>query len=282
MRRLHFPGDDFWTPAEKLTYYILFPALLIHGLSQAHLPGQESMKLVLAVLLLLIVVGLACYLVQLLIKLDNRKFTSFFQGSTRFNTFVALAITSAQLGVEGLAFAAVIASVMIPTLNIMCVLVFAKHGEVRPSLYKVLRNLLTNPLILGSIVGLLMNVLGGLPSFMQPLFLLLSQMALPLGLLSVGAALNLAALRRGGQGLIYSLFIKLMLFPVIAWMLSMALGLSALAFSTLFIFATVPTATSAYILARQLGGDAEQMAAIITAQTLFSMLTIPVWLALVI
>ncbi len=280
MRRFNFPGDGFWVPAEKLTYYFLFPALLIQSLSQASLSGHESIRLMLAVLLLLGLGGATCFLVQRFIRLDNPSFTSFFQGSTRFNTFVALAVTSAQLGSAGLALAAVIAAVMIPVLNIMCVLVFASCSDKRPSLIAVFKTLITNPLILASLIGVVINLLGGLPTLMLPFFAMLSQMALPLGLLSVGAALNLSALRRSGSGMLYSMGIKLLLFPLLAWVSGMLLGLSDLALATLIIFATIPTATSAYILARQLGGEAQLMAAIITAQTLVSMLTIPFWLAL--
>ena len=280
MRRFRFPADEFWAPAEKLTYYFLFPALLIHSLSQASLSGQESITLMLAVLLLLFLGGVACYWVQRFIQLDNPTFTSFFQGSTRFNTFVALAVTSAQLGPAGLALAAVVAAVMIPVLNLMCVLVFAKHSDRQPSFLGVLKTLVTNPLILGSIAGVLINLGGGLPELMLPFFALLAQMALPLGLLAVGAALNLSALRRSGKGMFYSMLIKLVLFPLLAWLIAWSLGLSQLAAATLIIFSTIPTATSAYILARQLGGDAPLMASIITAQTLMSMLTIPIWLAL--
>jgi predicted permease len=128
--------------------------------------------------------------------------------------------------------------------------------------------------------GVLINLAGGLPEIMLPFFTLLAQMALPLGLLAVGAALNLSALRRSGKGMLYSIVVKLILFPLFAWLISWAIGLSPLAAATLIIFATIPTATSAYILARQLGGDAPLMASIITAQTLVSMLTIPIWLSL--
>ena len=106
-------------------------------------------------------------------------------------------------------------------------------------------------------------------------------MALPLGLLSVGAALDLTALRSSGRVLYISSAIKLLLFPLIAWGVAYGLELSALASQVLIIFAAMPTATSAYILARQLGGDAPLMAAIITAQTLFAMLTIPLVLLFV-
>ncbi|KGK40985.1 transporter [Nitrincola sp. A-D6] len=280
MRRFGFPGDGFWLPAERLTYYFLFPALLIHSLSQASLSGQESLVLMLAVLLLLSAGTLVCYALRRFLQLESAAFTSFYQGSMRFNTFVALAVSSAQFGSAGIALAAVVAAVMIPVLNLLCVLVFAHNADRQPTFGGVLKTLLTNPLILASVLGVIINLAGGLPEMMRPFFVLLSQMALPLGLLSVGAALNLSALRRSGRGMLFAIVIKLLIFPLFAALIALLLGLSTLAAGVFITFATIPTATSAYILARQLGGDASLMAAIITAQTLLSMLTIPFWLML--
>lgn len=53
-------------------------------------------------------------------------------------------------------------------------------------------------------------------------------------------------------------------------------GLTGIAASVLVIFFMTPTATSGYILARQLGGDTETMASIITFQTLFAFVVMPV------
>lgn len=74
--------------------------------------------------------------------------------------------------------------------------------------------------------------------------------------------------------------IKLLLLPLLAFGLAQLWSLDAMTTGVIMVFAAVPTATSAYILARQMGGDAELMAAIITAQTLLSMLTLPVVLML--
>lgn len=274
-RRHGFPGEGFWAPAERLTYYLLFPALLINSLSQASLSGAESLQIVMAVLILLVLVSGICLLLKKPLGVGFAAYTSFYQGSMRFNTFVALATTSALLSAAGLVIAAIIAAVMIPVLNILCVLVFASEKGLFANLLPTLKALATNPLILACFAGVLLNLLGGLPATLSATLGLLGQMALPLGLLSVGAALDLRALRASGRLLYISSAIKLLLFPLIAWGVAYGLQLSALASQVLIIFAAMPTATSAYILARQLGGDAPLMAAIITAQTLFAMLTIP-------
>lgn len=280
-RRYGFPGEGFWAPAERLTYYVLFPALLITSLSNASLSGDESWRIVLAVLVLLALLSGICLLLKKPLGGSFAAYTSFYQGSMRFNTFVALATTSALLSAAGLVVAAIIAAVMIPVLNILCVLVFASEKGVGANLLPTLRALATNPLILGCVGGVLVNLLGGLPMTFAATLGLLGQMALPLGLLSVGAALDLSALSASRRALYLSSVIKLLLFPLVAWGVAYGLELSALAAQVLIIFAAMPTATSAYILARQLGGDAPLMAAIITAQTLFAMFSIPLVLLLV-
>lgn len=281
-RRSGFPGEGFWTPAERATYYVLFPALLVDRLAQASLGGAAALQLAATVLLWLLAGAALCLLLKPLLRLPAAAYTSFFQGALRFNTYVALAITAALYGDAGIVHAAVITAVMIPLLNLFCVLVFAATAAQRPSPARLLRLLASNPLILACLLGITLAQSGiGLPAAVGSVLELLGRMALPLGLLAVGAGLNLQALRRSGRALWLASLVKLLLMPLLAWLLAYAVGLDASMSAVLLVFAAVPTATSAYILARQLGGDAGLMAAIITAQTLLAMLSLPLllWLA---
>ena len=280
-RRSGFPGEGFWLPAERATYYVLFPALLVERLAAASLAGEDSLRLALLVTAVLAVTALFCGLCKPLLRLAAPAFTSFFQGSIRFNTYVALAITAALHGSEGIVIAAVITAVMIPQLNLYSVLAFAFTSDRTFSLTRLLLALLRNPLILACLLGITLSLSGaGLPRPLASVLELLGRMALPLGLLAVGAGLNLRALRTAGRALLTSSLIKLMLLPLLAFALAGWVGLDSLTTSVLIIFMAVPTATSAYVLARQMGGDADLMAAIITAQTLISMLSLPVLLIL--
>lgn len=278
-RRYDFPGESFWPLAEKATYFVLFPVLLVARLSQADIGSVSIGGIGLAVLLLLLAGTLLCYLLRPLLKLDGAEFTSFYQGAVRFNTYVGLAAVAALYGESALAVAAVIIAFMIPLLNVFCVLVFAFHAGGTPGWRPVIGNLVRNPLILASVLGMLLNYSGiGLPPLVAPVAELLGQMALPLGLLAVGAGLSLKALRAVGPVLLGASFIKLLLFPLLALALGELLALTEQTRNVLVLFAALPTAGSAYILARQLGGDAAMMAAIITGQTLLSALAIPLML----
>lgn len=280
-RRFDFPGAAFWPPAEKATYFVLFPSLLLNRLSRADLGSVQSSQLVAAVLSMLLILSLLVLLARPLLKIGNAQFTSVYQGSLRFNTYVALAVSAVLLPDQGVVLAAVLAAVMIPTLNLLCVLVFAWFGESRPSARGILRTLSRNPLILACLAGITLNITGlGMPAPVVPVLDLLGGMALPLGLLAVGAALNLRALTSSGPAVVAASLFKLIICPLLAFGLAWVFALSSDATLVLLVFASVPTATAAYILARQLGGDAELMANIITAQTLLSLLSMPFMLLL--
>ena len=278
-RRFDFPGAAFWPPAERATYYVLFPALLVSRLSRAELGGGQSLQLVAGVVGMLVIASLLVLLLRPLLHQTNAAFTSVYQGGLRFNTYVALPASVALVPDEGVVLAALIAAVMIPLLNLFCVLVFAWYGSSRPTVSGVLRALASNPLILACLLGISLSLSGlGLPAPAVPVLELLGAMASPLGLLAVGAALDMRALRSSGVAVIASTLVKLMLMPLLAWLLARVIGLDENASRVLLVFSAVPTASSAYILARQLGGDAPLMANIITLQTLVALLTMPLML----
>ena len=283
-RLVGFPGQGFWPQAERFTYYLLFPSLLVYKLSTTSLSGIELPSAVAAISCLLVIASILVYGLGFWLKLNGPALSSFYQGSVRFNTYVGLASAVELFGESGLLWGAVFLGVMIPLVNICCVLVFALVAEDgdRPSIGSVIVSLAKNPLILACGIGLGLNVSGlGLPLGTESVFALLSPVALPLGLLAVGVGLDLKVLRRGGLSLWLSCFFKLLFYPLLFVLLAKFFQLPAMAASVLLIFALLPTAPSAYILARQLGGDAPLMAAMITMQTLLAMLTMPlmlVWL----
>ncbi|WP_426414874.1 AEC family transporter [Aestuariirhabdus sp. LZHN29] len=275
-----FPGDSFWPQAEKVTYYLLFPALLVGKLASAETGAVDVARVAVLVVSFLLAGSVLLLLLQRLMGWPGARFTSIYQGGIRFNTYVGLATVSQLLGDDAVAVAAVTIALMIPLINLLCIGVFAIYaGADRPTPLKVLRQIFTNPLIMACVIGIGWNLLelpwpDALGLFMQ----LLGQTALPMGLLAVGAGIQLSALRGGSVALIWSSLVKLVVLPVIVMVLCLLTGTDGTTRDVLLIMAVLPTASSAYILARQLGGDAPLMAALISAQTLLAMLTMPLLL----
>ncbi|TDX28673.1 hypothetical protein DFO67_10952 [Modicisalibacter xianhensis] len=277
-----FPGDGFWPPLERLIYFMLFPAMLVSTLATANVAEVPMVRVALALLGSMTLFALLLWRWRARLGLEAAAFTSVFQGALRFNTYVGVAGAAALHGTTGATVAAVAVALMVPVVNVFCVASFVAAGTLgSSSVGKSLTALIRNPLILACVVGIALNLSNiGLPGWSGDAIALLGRAALPMGLVAVGVALRPRALMRLDRGVWSANLIKLALMPALVLGLAILLGLDDISRDVVLLFAALPTATSAYILARQLGGDAELMAALITGQTLLAMLTLPAWLAL--
>jgi predicted permease len=270
-------GADFWNDVERLTYFALFPALIVATLAKAELHWGETLPMILAIDGAILFMTLIALALRPLLGMAGPQTGAFVQGVVRMNTYLGLAVSFALFGPEGLAQAAVAVAAIVPLVNLISVSVLVRWGEAPGDLPTgILRSLATNPLILACILGLGLNLSGiGLPHVLGPMLDILGRAALALGLLAVGAALDPGAARRGGRLLGVSAVLKLLLLPALTWLGCIWLGVGGVSLAVAVLFNGLPTATSAFILARQLGGDHRLMAAIITGQTALSMASIP-------
>jgi malonate transporter len=93
-----------WHGLERLTYYVLFPMLLIQTLVRADLTKVPVAGVGGALLLSVLAMSLLCLALRpLLVRMaiDGPAFTSIFQGATRWQTYVALAVSGNLYGDVG-------------------------------------------------------------------------------------------------------------------------------------------------------------------------------------
>jgi len=275
-KRIKFPSYDFWPNADKLTYYILMPSLLIYKLSTASLDSLNSINYISTALISIFIVLLILMLLNKFFNFDEASFTSIVQGGIRFNTYVFLAIVDAVLGDNGIILAAILITFVIPTINVFCISTFAIYiSESKLTFLYLLKSVIKNPLILGCIIGGSINFIGlELPIIIGNTIQILGQAALPLGLLSIGFGLVLREIKSSKKDIVVSSFAKFILMPVVMFFVAQFFGLNNEMIAVLLIFAVMPTAPSAFILARQLGGNIGLMSSVITVQTLMSTLFI--------
>ena len=289
LRRTRFLPDAFWMPAEKLTYYILFPALLLGNLAEARLEGLPVAGLAVAHGLgVLAMAGLAVAARPLLARrpfgLDGPGFSSLFQGVIRPNTYVGLAAAASLFGPQGLTLTAICVATVVPLVNLLSVVALVRfappHGT-SPRWTTAAAAVVKNPLIAACLAGILLNVTGvGLPPFTAPFLKVLGQGALALGLLAVGAGLDLKALKDGGATVLLSAAAKLTLLPLLVGSVAWMLGVRDMPLAVCVAYAGLPCAPNAYVLARQMGGDSPLAAGIISVQTVVAALTMPALIAL--
>jgi len=282
-RQIKFPSEGFWPSADKLTYYVLMPSLLVYKLSTASLNALDGFNFVLTGLLGILVLLFILILMNKKMKIEGSAFTSVGQGAVRFNTYVFLALSASLFGDEGLILSALLITFAIPMINVICITLFALYvSDSKLSIKKLIKSIFTNPLILACFLGGGINFIGfTMPIPIEKIFQILSYAALPMGLLSVGVGLELRGLKDTKNELFVSTTFKLLLLPVITYVIGVYLEISLLALSVVLIFAAMPTAPSSFVLARQLGGDVKLMSSIITLQTLVSIVTIALLIQMV-
>ena len=275
-KRIKFPSYEFWPQADKLTYYILMPSLLIYKLSNANLSLVNSFNFILTALITITLVLLILILINKVFKTKDDAFTSVVQGGIRFNTYVFLALVDSIFGDIGLVLAVLLITFVIPFINILCISVFALYvSESKLTFTYLLKSIVTNPLIMACVIGGSINYIGiELPVIINKTLAILSATALPLGLLSVGFGLVIKEINSSKAQILNANIAKLVLTPIIMFFIAKFFELDSQMISILVIFAVLPTAPSSFVLARQLGGDIRLMSSIITVQTLVSVLFI--------
>ena len=288
LRRIRVPDLSFWEVNDKLCYWVLIPALLFHFISQVSLSSEMLYIYALIVLAGFIVTFSASVLIGKLIGYPAEVWTSILQGSMRQNAFIALAIAGSFYGSEGLKIASLFMFIYVPTINIIIIttmVVSLKNSHQKDSkkaISNVFIEIAKNPFILAMIAGLLVSLL---PKEKMSILIdtteLLGSAALPIMLLTIGAKIKVRDLTLKITPIIISNSLKLIILPVIVYFIASYFRLSQVEIVVAVIFASVPTATMSYTLAKQFGADDQLMRGILTTQVVLSFITIPLLLAFI-
>ena len=281
LKRSLFRSGDFWYTLEKFIYYIFFPALIIDTLWNSQFQTVAAFPMVLALIFSTLSVGGLTILCRVFMGIDGAGFSAVFMGATRFNTYVGLAAASALYGNEGLIMAALAITVLVPLVNILSILVllkFVPRADNQSYLTSIIWSLITNPLIIACFIGISINIAPWtLWSPIASTVSALAQAALPLGLLAVGAGLSALNTQTTRRAILWSAVLKLLAMPSVTVIACNLLDVTGVSAQVAILFAALPSASTAYVLARQMGGDAPLMAAIITLTTVAAALTMPLF-----
>lgn len=281
--RTRLVDETIWSAIEHLCFYLLFPFLIIRTLSRANLGSVPVFDFF--TVIVVAILGMASLLVLIQVFVWRRfpesgpSFSSIFQGATRFHGFVAIAVIGPLYGDAGVTLAALALAIMVPLLNVISVIVLSVYGrnERKPELFAVARKVATNPLIIACLVGLLLNRVG-VPDILFATIDIIGAGGLGLGLLAVGASMKLGHAAQHKMLLTIGVLTRLIGMPVIVIAMSWLVGLEGTARTVAIIAGAVPTAASAYVMARKMGGDAELMSSIVTFQVIVAFFTLPLFI----
>ncbi len=281
---MKFGGDEMWHALDHITFYVFFPALLVKTLMRADLGSVPARDLIFVSFASVTIMSGALVTAYLILKrpVSGPVFTSFFQGAVRFQSTITVAVAAALFGERGLTLSALSVASIIPTVQLYTVLVLLIFGQGNGeiSFWPILRRLAGNPFTLACVLGITLNFTGA-PNVIYDTASILGAPAIALTMLAVGAGLDLASAHAARNLVAANMVLRLIGMPLLVFGLCWLAGLSGHARTVAVIAAAVPTAATAYTMARKMGGDAELMAQIITFQSIASTATLPlfIWLA---
>ena len=274
-------AEDFWKATDKLVYYIFFPALLLVNIGTAEFDIGLAFSGLATAVMSTAFVAAAIFIYKYISAMENKRFSSVFQGSVRYNSYIFIALSSNYFGDAGAALSGIFVGVMIIFTNVISVIILNIYGQGgKMNVQDIAFKTLANPLIAGALLGVGLNISGiSLHTlFIADYLYYLGTAAMPLSLLSIGAGLIFSFDRTKTLAISAAVFAKLILLPACAVVILSFLPLPLTIKAVTVLYCAVPCASNAYILSRQMGGDSDVMASVITWGTLLSPFSIYIFM----
>ena len=275
LKRLELTQEAFLKTADKLIYFIFFPAMLFWKIGAAASDHAGDPGLYKAAICTLIVSYVLSSLYIRIFRVPAYQAGSFSQCCYRFNTYIGMAVVLNSMGEDGARQFSILIGLVIPIINILAVATLSWYSEKKVSLVQRIqltaKALISNPLIIACLAGIAYwKLIGGFPIFIDNTFRLASYVTLPLALFSIGGTLTLRGMKEHLKLSLVASGFKLILLPVIGYLFLMAFDATGISFKIGMIYFALPTSTALYILSSQLSSDIELASAAIALSTVLS------------
>ena len=291
-RRLGWIDEAFASKMNRFVFLVPLPVLVFHDLASAEIGDVWNFRFVAFCFLVTAASIAICALLSCLLKEKPRR-GEFIQASYRSSAaLLGIALTTNIYGDAGLVPLMIIGSV--PLYNVMAVVVLSltapdekkASGQAaisrKAELWKrTLKGIVTNPIILGILLGLLWSMLRlPLPPILEKTVTNLGDLAAPLGLMAMGATFRLDKAMGQAKPAIAASFIKLVGFCVLFLPLAVRLGFREEELVAILIMLGSATTVSCYVMAKSMGHEGVLTSSAVMLTTLFSAFTITGWLFL--
>jgi len=279
LKRIGFTHDAFLKTADKLIYYIFFPALLFWKIGAAASNDAGDPGLYQAAICAVLGIYIFSSIYIKICRIPAYQAGSFSQSCYRFNTYIGMAVVLNALGEEGTRQFSILIGLIIPIINVLAVTTLSWYSGVKVSLLQRLRftlkALASNPLIIACLAGIAYwKMIGGFPIFIDNTFRLAAFVTLPLALFSIGGTLTLGGVKDHLKLSLIACVFKLILLPVAGYILLDLFNANGISFKVGMIYFALPTSTALYILSSQLRSDTQLASVSIALSTILSSISL--------
>jgi len=280
-----------WPPSmsenlARFVFSVALPAMLFRMMSDfSKLPAVDARLLIAFFGGCLIVFAIGRLVAWRLFALDGTGQSVFAMGGI-FSNNVLLGLPLAKVALGEAAIPAV-ARVRVFNALILWTLVsvsieWARHGSFSVRGFaKTARGVLTNPIVAGILSGALFGLTGWpLPTLLGQPLSLLAQAAAPMALIVLGMGLAEYGVRAGWRISVAICFLKLIVQPLVVWLLALLIGLPAMETRVVVLLASLAVGANVYLMSRQFNTLEGPVASSLVLSTALAALSTPLAMTL--
>ncbi|HHT14290.1 MAG: AEC family transporter [Christensenellales bacterium] len=280
LKRFNKISETTRSELNKIIYAFCLPTVLFSNIY--HAKGLD--RSLAPYVLLLCSLSILSILLSLLIlsrKIKDRaKLTTMTQGIFRGNSILfAVPVCLSVLGEEGAALASVAVAFLVPLYTMSATIFMQTINLGQVDKKKLALDVLKNPLIVGALCAFFLRFIGlKLPNAVTGVIKSIASLTMPLALVVLGAGLTFTDTKKYKKELFVVCLGKLVLLPLMFFLVTKLFGFGRMHSTVALIIAAVPTAVSSYQFAVYLKGDGPLAAQIVAATSVFSIVTIFLWM----
>ena len=280
LKRIRVYDEHTISGVNQLVFKVFLPLLLFINIYQTDVTGVFDLKLMLVALLGVLGSFFMTWLIIAWIEKDNRKRGVLIQGIFRSNFVIfGIPVTTSLFGAEATGAAALLVTVIVPIFNMLSVVILEIYRGSRINVPKILKGILTNPLIIGSVTGLLCLLLHiKIPLVLEKMISDLSKVTTPLALVSLGGSFTFSSMKGNVKQIAIGVLGKLVIVPVICLSFALLIGIRGVGLAILMSIFASPTAVSSFSMAKQMDGDADLAGHLVVLGSMLSVVTMFVWI----
>lgn len=279
LRKIQVFDDNTVKKMNAAIFKVFLPTLIFYNLYNSSVADIKDIGTALYAAGVILCAFLLSAVIVSLLEKDNAKRGAMVQGMCRSNFVifgVPLCVSICGEGIAGKISVAV--AIVVPLLNILSVIVLEFFRGGKPSLKKMLKGVITNPLIIASILGIIVLLSGiKLPALVEKSVGDVAKIATPLALILLGASVNLSSVKGNLKQLIIAVSGKLVIIPLVGISIAALLGMRGGDIALLISALASPTAVSSYPMALQMESDGELAAQIVAFDTAICIITVFLW-----
>ena len=281
LKKICLLSEGFTSVADKFVFKVALPVQLFRDIAAMDIRADFSGKFVVFCMVATTCMFAATWLLGAIFLKDKSMVGAFAQAAARGSAAIlGIAFVENIYGSSGMTPMMIVAAV--PLFNIYSVIILtvtSAQGKFDGALVKkLLKGVITNPIILGIAAGMVWSLAGlPMPVILSKSVNYIATTATPLALLVLGATFKgKEALKKIGPTLAAA-FLKLVAIPAAIFPFAIHMGFRGSELVAIMIMLASPTTVTCYIMAKNMGGDDTLSASVVMTATLLSSVTLTLW-----